>query len=129
MALTQKGRNFIALAILSTGTPLYFDNGDARLGVGASTATFDPAVGNLVGSSGTSRKGMEAGYPQSSTNTMIFKSSYGSTSGNFAWNEIGVFNGATTAANITMLCRVVSAQGTKGSGATWTLTHTVTVST
>ncbi len=129
MALTQKGRNFIALVLLTTGAPTVFNNTNAKLGVGASTVAFDPAVGNLVGSSGTSRKGMEAGYPQSSTNTMIFKSSYGSTSGNFNWNEIGVFNGATTAANITMLCRVVSAQGTKGAGATWTLTHTVTVST
>ena len=39
---------------------------------------------------------------------------------------LGVFNAAAAG---TMLCRVASLQGTKGAGATWTLTHTVTVTT
>lgn len=44
--------------------------------------------------------------------------------GNFDWREFGMFNAAAAG---TMLCRVVSVQGTKVAGQVWTPTYTLTV--
>jgi hypothetical protein len=131
MALTTLGRDYIAAAIIGndTGTAdqalTTYNNARAALGVGNSTTAFSAAHTDLQGASKL-RKAMEATFPTIATNVLTFKSTFGTTDANFAWEEIGVFN-SVTAATGTMLCRVVQNHGTKASGDTWVLTHAVTV--
>jgi len=123
MALTTAGRNAIAQAIIDDSfTP--FDNTNAYLGVGDSTTAFNASQTDLVAGSNKLRKAMEATYPQRSTNVLTFRSSFGPSDANYAWEEIGVFNASLSG---TMLCRVVQNHGTKANTDTWVLTHVVTL--
>ena len=124
MALTTTGRNFIAEALMNDSTPDFFDNTNARIGVGDSTTAFDVAQTDLQAATNKIRKGMEATYPQRATNVLTFRSVYGTSEANFAWQEWGVFNAA--AAGV-MLSRKVESLGTKTSAAIWQLTVDLTV--
>ena len=132
MALSTAGRDYIAAAIIGddTGTAdqalTTFNNGNAAIGVGDSTTAFAAAQTDLQAATNKLRKGMEATYPSKAANILTFRSSFGSAEANFAWEEIGIFN-SPDAATGTMLCRVVQNHGTKASGDTWVMTHTVTV--
>lgn len=122
MGLTTVGRDRFSAAIIGDSFTA-FNNANAHLGVGNGTTAFNASQTDLVGASKT-RKAMDATYPSRATNVLTFRSTYGSSDGNHAWDEVGVFNAASAG---DMLCRVVQALGSKSSG-TWTLTHTVTVS-
>lgn len=100
-----------------------FNNANAHLGVGDSSTVFAVGQTDLQAATNKLRRAMDASYPQRSANVDTFKSTFGASDANFAWNEIGVFNAASSGV---MLCRVVQAHGTKASGDTWVLTHTVT---
>jgi hypothetical protein len=67
---------------------------------------------------------MDSGYPQVSGNTVTYRATFGTGDANFAWNEWGLFNGATGGV---MLNRVVEYNGTKLSGQTWVLEVVVTI--
>ncbi len=121
MPLTTAGRNWIAGAI-SGHEALVFNNNNARIGVGNSAATESIAHTDLQGTN--VRVGMESGYPTRSNNQLTFRSEFGTSQANFAWEEWGVFNAG---AGETMLNRKVEGLGTKASGSTWVLTVTVTV--
>ncbi len=123
MALTNAGRDFIAQAIIGTGT--FFTNANARIGVGDSSAAFSAAQTDLQASTNKFRKAMDATFPTRSANVLTFKSTFASSEANFAWNEWGVFNAASGS---TMLNRVVEYNGTKLSGQTWVFQVTLTVS-
>jgi hypothetical protein len=123
MALTTAGRNFIATSIINSGSPTFFTNANAHLGVGSSDTAFSAAHTDLQAATEKLRKGMESSFPTISTNELTFKSSFGTSEANFAWNEWGVFNHSSTG---TMLSRKVESLGTKSSG-TWVLTVTLTV--
>lgn len=122
MALTNAGRDLIAKALIGDAFT-NFSNANAYLGVGDSSTAYAAAQTDLQAASNKFRRAMDATYPQRATNVLTFKSTYTTGEANFAWNEVGVFN-ASSAGD--MLCRVVSALGTKSSGS-WALTHTVTV--
>jgi hypothetical protein len=101
-----------------------FNNANAYLAVGNGTAAFSAAHTDLQGAS-KARKAMDATYPQRSGLQMTFRSSFASADANFAWEEWGIANASTAG---TMLNRVVAANGTKASGATWVFTVTLTPS-
>lgn len=130
--LVNTGRDYIAAAIIGgdTGTAgqalTTFNNANAALGVGDSATAAAVGQTDLQAATNKLRKGMEATFPSVAANVQTFKSSFGSSEANFAWAEIGVFN-SPTAATGSMLCRVVQSHGTKASGDTWVLTHTVTL--
>lgn len=109
------------LLIGSAGTD--FDATNGYLGVGNSSAAAVATQTDLQGVS-TARViiDAEAGL---AAQTLTFVATFGSAAGNFAWEEVGIFNGA---AGGTMLTRSVAALGTKSSGATWVLTITLTIS-
>jgi hypothetical protein len=113
----------VLLNLLTGGGGTVFSNANARLGVGDSSTA--PAVGqtDLQAATNKLRKGMNASYPIISAPSIDFQATFGSSEANFAWAEVGTFNSASGA---TMLNRVVQALGTKSSGATWTLTETIT---
>jgi len=104
-------------------TPTAYDNGNARLGVGESTTAASATQTGLQGSSKT-YKAMESGYPQRSAQTVTFRSVFGGTDANYAWQEFVIDNGTAAEA----LNRKVSDQGTKASGQTWTLDLLFTLS-
>ena len=102
-----------------------FDNAHAYLGCGDDTTAAAAGQTDLQAVTNKVRKGMDAGKPSVATNVLTLSATFGSADANWAWNEMAVFNAAAAG---TMLCRKVSAQGTKASGQTWVLTYTNTLS-
>jgi hypothetical protein len=94
-----------------------FSNANARLGVGDSTTAAAATQTDLQAATNKLRKAMDATYPSRVAQTVTFKSTFGSTDANFAWQEWGVFNSASGA---TMLNRKVESLGTKTTGS-WAL--------
>lgn len=113
----------VLLNLLKGDADTTFSNANARLGVGDSSTAAAVGQTDLQAATNKLRKAMNATYPIDTAPTIDFQSTFGSAEANFAWNEVGTFNAASGA---TMLNRVVTALGTKTSGATWTLTETVT---
>lgn len=109
--------------ICNIGSPTFFDNTNAQLGVG-STATAEAATDTDLLDVSAVWKGMETSYPSLSGQTITFRSVFGTAEANFAWNEFSVRNGATADKNMN---RKTSSQGTKASGQTWTLDLEITL--
>jgi len=123
MALTNAGRDVMA-SLLTGASSTHFDNTNARIGVGDSSTAFAATQTDLVAASNKFRKAMDDTFPTTVGNVLTFKSTFGSSEANFAWNEWGVFNAASGG---TMLNRVVEYNGTKLSGQTWVFQVTLTV--
>lgn len=115
------------LNLLTGGAGTAFSSANARLGVGDSTTAAAATQTALQASTNKLYKTMEAGYPQVSNQSVVFRSVFGSAEANFAWEEFSVMNGSdeSTARNLN---RKVSSQGTKASGQTWQLDLTITFS-
>ena len=126
MGLTTAGRDFIAQVIMTDGSPVYFTNALAALGVGDSSLAFTNTQTNLQAETNKSKKGMDSTYPQRTNNVLTAKSTWGDTFAEFAWWEWGFFN-SVTADTGCMLNRAVSSMGTKAAGSTWVLTATITI--
>jgi len=103
-----------------------FNNANAYIGVGDSTTAASASQTGLQASTNKLYRGMQASYPSRSNQTVTWRAQFGSSDANFAWNEFTVANGNSDAA--TNLNRVVSAQGTKTSGQTWTVDVAITLS-
>lgn len=110
----------------------YF-NATAALGVSTSLTAASSFQTNLLGTN-KKYKALSAAYPTHTTGStastaakVVFKSTFTTTEGNFAWNEWGVFNTATTGANQRMLNRKVGALITKTTAATASLTVTLSL--
>lgn len=123
MALTNAFRDYLA-AKLAGGAASLFDNTNAHIGVGNGTTAFAASQTDLSGAS-KFRKGMDATYPQATAGAITFRSTFGTTEANFAWEEWGVFNASTGG---TMMNRVVQNNGTKASTETKQVTVTITLS-
>ena len=123
MALTNAARDLIAQALIGEAFTS-FANANARIGVGDSSAAFGASQTDLQASTNKLRKAMEAASPTRAGNALTFRSIFGTSEGNFAWNEWGVFNAASAG---TMLNRIVASLGTKTSAQSWQFTVTVTV--
>lgn len=123
MALTNGGRDYFAQTILGEAVTA-FNNANSYIGVGDSTTAFAAAQTDLQAASNKFRKAQDATYPQRATNVLTFRSTFGTSDANFAWQEWGVFNGA---AGGTMLNRKVESLGTKPGTQTWQFTVTLTV--
>ena len=121
MPLTNAGRDFIAQAIVGSGT--VFNNTNARIGVGDGVAAFDSMQTDLQGAN-KFRKEMDSGYPQVAGNQITFKATFAGDEANFPWQEWGIFNAASGG---TMLNRLVEYNGTKLAGQTWIFQTTLTI--
>jgi hypothetical protein len=107
------------------GSVTAFDATHAFLGVGDATGIFYSTQNNLQASSNKLRGPMDNTYPQQSTNTLTYQTTFGTTSGNFDWNEWGLFNNSGSFG--IMLCRKVQSLGTKTSAQAWTLQIGLTI--
>ncbi len=112
--------------ICGLGSPTAFSNANARIGVGDSNTAAAAAQTGLQAATNKLYKAMETGYPQRSNQTVTFRSVFGGSEANFAWNEFTVANGSSDSS--VNMNRLVSAQGTKASGQTWTVDLSVTLS-
>ena len=111
---------------ITSGTNRLFNNVNAKIGVGDSSTAADATQTDLLGTN-KAYKGQETGHPTVGSQKVTFKSSFGDTEANFAWNEWVVKSvDATTPTNI-CLNRKVESLGTKSSG-TWTLEVSITLS-
>lgn len=123
--LLNEGINeLFTLICSSSGTK--WDNTNARTGVGSSSTAAQATDTGLLGGSKTF-KAMDATYPTYGTSQKAtWKSTYGSSDGNHAWEEFTIVNASDdTGKNLN---RKVSSQGTKQSGQTWELTIEITLS-
>lgn len=102
-----------------------FSNAAAYIGVGDSSTAAVATQTNLVAATNKFYQAMNTGYPSVSGSIITFQAIVTGANANYAWNEFVVANGSggTTALN-----RVVSAQGTKTSGQTWTVNVQITLS-
>lgn len=125
MPVTDAGRNHMVQATVGAAvTP--FSNANAYIGVGDSATAYAAGQTDLVAGANKLRKAMDATYPSGAANVQTFRSTFGTSEANFAWNEWGVFNAAAAG---TMLNRKVESLGTKTSAQTWQFTVTLTVTT
>lgn len=123
--LTNAGINLMLSAICVTGQTL-FSNANAYLCVGDSTTAFAASQTDLQAATNKLRKAMDATYPVYGTSQKAtWKSTFGSSEANWAWQEFAVANASTGGV---ILNRKVSSQGTKVSGQTWELSLEVTLS-
>lgn len=122
MPLTNAGRDHIATTLIGLSVTT-FNSGNARIGVGDSTAAFDNTYTDLQGTN-KYRKAMDTGYPQRSGNELVFRATFGTEEANFDWNEWGIFNGSSGG---TMLNRALEALGVKPNNQSWQFTTTLTV--
>jgi hypothetical protein len=98
----------------------HFDNANATIGVGDSSTAASASQTDLQAATNKTYKAMEAGYPTSTTQAITFKSSFGASDANYAWQEWVVKYSVS-------LNRKVESLGTK-SGGTWTLEVSITLS-
>lgn len=101
----------------------HYTNTTAQIGVGDSSTAAVPTQTDLQAAVNKTYKGMEAGYPTSTSQKATFKASFGSAEANYAWNEWVV---KQTTSGI-CLNRKVESLGTKSTG-TWTLEVSITLS-
>ncbi len=119
MGMSDTGRRLVLDLSCGLGGT-HFGAANAYLGVGTSTTAFSAAHTALQ--AGEVREVVDSGGTRS-TDTLTWVASFETGDANQAWAEQGVFNASAAG---TMLCRVVTALGTKASG-TWTLTYTLAV--
>ncbi len=111
-------------------TLTYFNNGNAYIGVGDSSTAAAATQTDLQASSNKTRKAQDTSYPShtdgvtSGAATITFKSTFGTSDANYAWNEVAVFNASTGGR---MLNRLVQSFGTKSSGS-WSMSLAISLS-
>lgn len=110
----------------------YFNNAQAAIGVGDSSTAAAATQTDVQASTNKLRKAMDATYPThtdattSGAASIVFKSTFGTSDANFAWQEWIVANSATAATG-RALNRKVESLGTKTSAASWAFTVTLTL--
>jgi len=124
LLLNEGITNLLTLGIGGGGT--VYSNANAYIGVGDSSAAAAASQTGLQAASNKAWAGMEATYPQVSSQSVIFRSVFGDGVAEFAWNEFTVGNSNDdTGENLN---RKVEAKGTKTAGESWTITCTITLS-
>ncbi|MNO85026.1 hypothetical protein D3C76_763850 [compost metagenome] len=116
MPLTNAGRTFMASAVANAPGTKFFDNANAYIGIGSSTAAFADDQVDLQAPVEKFRKKMDPGYPIVEGKKMTFRCTLGPDDANFAFEEWGIFNDPVGGV---MLHRSVQFNGTKQQGQTW----------
>lgn len=125
--LLQQGAANIWNAVTGLAVTTDYSNANARVGVSTNT-TAAAATDTELGGASETYVGMDTSFPALSGTgnvTAEFQSVFTSALGNHAWESFGVDNGSTASL---LMNRVVSSQGTKASGQTWTVKVSLTAS-
>lgn len=104
------------------------DSTHCRIGVGDSTTAASAAQTDLQAASNKYYKLCSSVSRSSQTITVV--ATFGSSQGNFAWEEWGIDFGTADGSSGTapLLNRKVTTMGTKASGSSWQLSVSITVS-
>jgi hypothetical protein len=111
-------------------------NTATRIGVGNSSTAATIADTDLGASAGSTNRffmTMDATYPSVASNVLTAKATFGSSDGNFVWNEWALDIGTPTVTSgttvgTTFFNHKIASLGTKVSPAVWGFTVTVTIS-
>ena len=109
MGMTNAIRDYWAQVTIGESVTA-FSNANAYIGVGDSATAFAATQTDLQASTNKLRKAMEATYPQRSGNVLTFRSLFGTSDANWAWEEWGVFNASSGGV---MMQRKVESLGTR----------------
>jgi hypothetical protein len=125
--LLNEGIIGILALIAGTTGPLttYYDNAHAYIGVGESATAAGPTQAGLLGSTILYRS-MAATYPLRSNQTITWRAVFTGSDANWLWTEFCINNASSNAGSFN-LNRVVSGQGTKTNGQTWTVDVAITL--
>ncbi len=124
MGMTNAGATFVANAIINNGSPVFYTNANAYIGVGDSSTAFAASQTDLQAASNKLRKAMDATYPTIASNVLTFRSTFATSDANWAWQEWATFNASSSG---TMLQRKVESLGTKTSAQSWQITVDLTI--
>lgn len=104
----------------------------ARIGTGNGSTGVVIGDTDLSASAGSSNRWFQLvdSTPGVATNVVTFVATFATGDGNYVWSEWGIDAGTASGNTVTapLLNRKVAAMGTKASGATWTITTTITIS-
>jgi len=124
--LLNEGINELWTVLCSAASGTKFGTG-SFLGVGTDDTAASASQTGLQEATDKLYKAMDASYPTYGTDQKAtWRSTFGASEANFAWNEFTVANGNSDSS--VNLNRKVSAQGTKTSGQVWELTLEITLS-
>ncbi len=119
----NEGLNALFTLIAGTGETK-FDNTNAYIGVGDSTALEAATQGDLQASTNKLYVGMDANFPTYGTlQQAVWRASFAAAQANFAWNEVTLANGSSGAAK--NFNRKVQTMGTKPNNQTWPIVLTI----
>jgi hypothetical protein len=132
--ITNNGWTRLMSLLTNQSATQALDSTHTRIGVGNSNTAEAYTDTDLGAAAGSANRWFQpvSGAGTLGTRTLSFSASFGSSDGNFAWNEFGidVTAGAATAGNtvgaLLFNHKAGIAQGTKASGQTWTATATIT---
>lgn len=129
VGLGQLGPSIIASYLCGEAATnyAYFNNANTYIGVGDSSTAYANTQTDLQASSNKTRKAMDATYPSRSGSVITYRSTFGTSDANYAWNEVGIFNAASAGQMLTRDVPSVSL-GTKPNTQSWQLTVTLTLS-
>jgi len=103
----------------------YFDNTNARIGIGDSATAANAGQTDLQAATNKTYKAMDATYPTAPSGAaQVFRSTFGTGDANYVWNEFVLKQ------NTSGICldRGVQNLGTKVAGSTWVATLTISAS-
>ena len=119
MPALNAASDILAGALIGDGSVTLFNEANAEIGVGDSSATFSSDQTALQADTNFLYKGMGSGYPQrdpandGSDNLLRFNATFATSEANFDWNEWGVRAGGV------LFNRAVEAIGTKTNTEQW----------
>lgn len=132
--ITNAGWTRLMSLLTATGSTQALSATAVRIGVGNSNTAEAYTDTDLGASAGSSNRYFQpvSGAASLGTRTTAFSASFGTSDGNFAWNEFGLdvgtptVSGGTTVNALLFNHKAGIAQGTKAAGQTWTATATIT---
>ncbi|MDA8155560.1 MAG: hypothetical protein M0Z52_03770 [Actinomycetota bacterium] len=105
-----------------------FNATDAEIGVGDNNTAPAASQTDLQATTNKTYVGLAGGYPTTPSSASVqFQASFGSSSANYAWNEIVVKNSSSSIC-LNRTTNGGSGWGTKASGTTWVVTVTWSLS-
>jgi hypothetical protein len=122
MATTDKGAIAVASLFCGDAAVNAFNVTNSRIGVGDSSTAFSASQTDLQAATNKLRKIVDSA-PVRTTNSIDYTATFALAEGNFAWNEIALFNSASGDYMATR--RTLTGFGTKTSSEAWTVTLTV----
>lgn len=122
MATTDKGAVAVINLFAGTGAVNAFNSTNARIGVGDSSTAFAVSQTDLQAVTNKLRKLVDSA-PVVTSNSADYTATFTLSEGNFAWNEMGLFN--SSSGDYMATRRTLTGFGTKPSSEVWTVTLTV----